>query len=511
MDAHNERVATVAAKVRDFYKQQKPFRLYHGSTNSTRGSQRNANNIVDTSQLSNILRIDTASGIALVEPNSPMDRLVEATLKYGLIPPVVMEFPGITVGGGFAGTAGESSSYKYGFFDRTINKIEMILANGEIVTASAEERADLFYGAASSFGTLGITTLLELQLIPAREYVELTYIPVDNINAAIEKITEFSKVEGTDYIDGIMFSQTSGLICAGRLVGHPAPGNKIQQFRGAKDPWFYTHAKSILSQHPSSPYTEAVPIVDYFFRYDRGAFWVGRYTFMYLLTPFNRFTRWLYDGFMHTRELYHMMHASGHHTKALIQDVAIPYSKAEEFLAYLDEQWGFYPIWLCPLRLSGMNKDAPHGMVARKAKNKCDGEEDMLMNFGVWGPGKADWSEHVALNRSIEHKVQSLGGQKWLYAHTYYTKEEFEEIYDMEGQERLRSKYHAGYLPSLYDKVKVNWQDGEGGKGKRTWREKIKQGVWNTWPFGGIYGVLKAKRGGDYLLSRERKGKGKDV
>ena len=44
---------------------------------------------------------------ALVEPNVPMDRLVAATLQCGLIPPVVMEFPAITVGGGFTGTAGE--------------------------------------------------------------------------------------------------------------------------------------------------------------------------------------------------------------------------------------------------------------------------------------------------------------------------------------------------------------------------------------------------------------------
>lgn len=49
-----------------------------------------------------------------------MDRLVEETLKYGLIPPVVMEFPGITVGGGYSGTSGESSSFKHGFFDRTL-------------------------------------------------------------------------------------------------------------------------------------------------------------------------------------------------------------------------------------------------------------------------------------------------------------------------------------------------------------------------------------------------------
>jgi Delta24-sterol reductase len=74
-----------------------------------------------------------------------------------------MEFPDITVGGGSAGTAGESNSYKYGFFDRTVKKIEMVLANGDIVTASVEKQPDLLYGAASSFGTLGVTTLLVVE------------------------------------------------------------------------------------------------------------------------------------------------------------------------------------------------------------------------------------------------------------------------------------------------------------------------------------------------------------
>jgi FAD/FMN-containing dehydrogenase len=61
-----------------------------------------------------------------MEPNVPMDLLVEETLKYGLVPPVVMEFSGITAGGGYAGTSGESSSFKHGFFHRTINYVEMV-------------------------------------------------------------------------------------------------------------------------------------------------------------------------------------------------------------------------------------------------------------------------------------------------------------------------------------------------------------------------------------------------
>lgn len=114
MDAHSKAVTVIAANVRDFCDRKEPFRIYHGSTNSTRKSQRRRGQMVDTSAMSHILKIDTERKTALVEPNVPMDSLVEATLQHGLIPPVVMEFPGITVGGGFAGTSGESSSFRYG-------------------------------------------------------------------------------------------------------------------------------------------------------------------------------------------------------------------------------------------------------------------------------------------------------------------------------------------------------------------------------------------------------------
>lgn len=79
----------------------------------------------------------------MIEPNVSMDRLVEETLQYGLILPVVIEFPGITVGGGYSGTSGESSSFKHGFFDKTINYVEMVLANGDVVKISPTENADL--------------------------------------------------------------------------------------------------------------------------------------------------------------------------------------------------------------------------------------------------------------------------------------------------------------------------------------------------------------------------------
>ncbi len=185
---HDHEVAKIAHRVNDFFHRKEKFRIYHGSTNSTRKSAtgRDPKTVVDTSMLNHVIEIDVDKQTVLVEPNVPMDRLVEETLKSGLIPSVVMEFPGITVGGGYSGTLGESSSFKHGFFDRTPKRVEMVLANGEIVTASEQNHSDLFHGAAGAVGTLGVTTMVEIQLRKASKFVETTYLPVSGIQHAIE-------------------------------------------------------------------------------------------------------------------------------------------------------------------------------------------------------------------------------------------------------------------------------------------------------------------------------------
>jgi Delta24-sterol reductase len=120
MEQHKEAVTVIASTVLNFYDRKEPFRIFHGSTNSTRPLTLQRNSMVDTSSLNHVLKVDIKAKTVLVEPNVPMDKLVKATLEHGLVPPVVMEFPGITVGGGFAGTSGESSSFKYGFLDKTV-------------------------------------------------------------------------------------------------------------------------------------------------------------------------------------------------------------------------------------------------------------------------------------------------------------------------------------------------------------------------------------------------------
>jgi len=136
MNAHNQAVKAVSERLPQFYSWRAAFRVYHGSTNSTRAVYKKSDKIVDTSQLDHVLAVDKAKKTALVEPNVSMDKLVQATLEKGLVPVVVMEFPGITVGRGFSGAAGERSSGRRGPFDLTIDSIEIVVPNEDVFHAS---------------------------------------------------------------------------------------------------------------------------------------------------------------------------------------------------------------------------------------------------------------------------------------------------------------------------------------------------------------------------------------
>jgi len=93
IDKHNIAVHKLAREVSHFHANQIPFRINHGSTNSTRGRDP-ATPQLAIAHLDNIIDIDEENSIALVEPNVPLDKIVEKSLRKGLMPPVVPEFPG---------------------------------------------------------------------------------------------------------------------------------------------------------------------------------------------------------------------------------------------------------------------------------------------------------------------------------------------------------------------------------------------------------------------------------
>lgn len=515
MEIHRATVRDIAATIRSFYGRKEPYRISHGSTNSTR--PKGIMRTVDISALSNVLSVDVVKKTILVEPNVPMDGLVEATLPHGLVPPVVMEFPGITAGGGFAGTGAESSSFRHGFFDDTVRRVEMVLADGEVVTVSRDERPDLFRAAPGAVGTLGIVTMLEINLIKARKYVHTRYHWTNSIAEAVKVVRDETAKPGNDYVDGILFSKDHGVIISGSLTDEKPDHVKPQTFSGAWDPWFYLHveAHTSASKEGSASATEDyIPLAEYLFRYDRGAYWVGRFVVMYWLMPFTSFSRWLLDDLLHTRMLYRARD-TGESNTFTIQDIAMPFETTEKFVDYLDEEHPIWPLWLCPMKRRApptfhpftTPPDTHTPSVSRDIlglPTPPDEQDQMMLNIGVWGhEGTFSPPAFVGKNRALEAKVHELGGMKWLYAHVYHPEEEFWSIYGGRGwYDALRAKYKATALPSVYDKVHVKKEDQAAAAAARQSNASRYEWLKAYWPIGGLWGSRTALASKEHLLHR---------
>jgi delta24-sterol reductase len=212
-------------------------------------------------------------------------------------------------------------------------------------------------------------------------------------------------------------------------------------------------------------------------------------------------TRYLLDPFMYSRTMVHALHRSGIAAQTIIQDFAVPYSSASDFIDWTDERTRIWPLWLCPVKSAPLDQ--------RSFSQGNNNKDDILLDVGIWDMGPKDPHAFIKLNRDFEQKVTELGGMKCLYAHAYYTEEEFWDIYDKDKYMALRKKYHAESLPSVYDKVKVDLQGVAGGQVRKTevgWSEWAYKSLWDIWPMGGLYGVASATKGllvkSDYLLKR---------
>ena len=161
-----------------------------------------------------------------------------------------------------------------------------------------------------------------------------------------------------------------------------------------------------------------------------------------------------------TSSLYKRLHASSISIIAdtlLIQDIYIPVSKAKQLLSFLQsgqlfmkDGGVFEPIWLCPIRsTSTPQKMSPHYF--------GNDEESLFINFGLW-THQHNWESGSSACRNatkiLEKETKRLGGRKMLYSLSYYSREEWSTIYDIQWYQQMKRKWDPDYVwGDIYDKI----------------------------------------------------------
>lgn len=444
-EEHKIIVKKISSKIEDYLTshKEKKLRFYHGGTNSTRDQSADKEYyFIDISKLNDVLEVNTENKYALVEPNVSMEKLAKTTLEYDLLPPVVMEFPGITAGGAVNGATLEASSYKYGQFNDNCIEYEIVLGSGEVINATEKEYADLFYGISGSYGSLGLITLIKVKLRKTAPYVRTVFSLSGDYKQTVKELRIEIEKKEADYIDSVVFDSKHGVVITGYF--HNEVDEKVETFSRASDEWFYERAKKVSKDQKE--FEELIPIFDFLFRYNRGAYWMGEYAFPILHIPDNRLTKTILNPFMNTRKMYDGMHALNISQNYFIQDFYCPLEKTVEVMQESEDKLGIFPLWLCPMKPT----DTPQKLSPSYIKS------DFLIDIGIWGQSKKYLKDPIRLNKDFEEFARSTNSRKMLYAHAYYSEEDFWKIYDKDWYEKLRKKYHASEIfPDVWQKTHV--------------------------------------------------------
>ncbi|CCQ14649.1 putative uncharacterized protein [Rhodococcus sp. AW25M09] len=415
---------------------------------------------LDVSGLSKVITVDPAAHTADVAGMCTYEDLVDATLPYGLAPLVVPQLKTITLGGAVTGLGIESTSFRSGLPHESVLEIDVLTGSGEIVTATPEgEHSDLYWGFPNSYGTLGYSTRLRIQLEPVLPYVALRHLrfhDLETLQATMDTIVNSREYDGIDvqYLDGVVFSADESYLTLGVQTEEPGP---VSDYTGADI--FY---RSI--QHDSAtPKTDRLSIHDYLWRWDTDWFWCSR-AFGTQNPTIRRFWPrkyrrssfyWKLIGLDRKYDIADRLEKRKGNPprERVVQDVEVPIEHTAGFVHWFLDEIPIEPLWLCPLRLrepaaSGASPARPWPLYPLEPKRT-------YVNIGFWSsvPIVAGEPEGAA-NRAIEKKVTDFDGHKSLYSDAYYSEDEFAALYGGEKYEELKKKYDPeSRLLDLYSKA----------------------------------------------------------
>ena len=167
---------------------------------------------LDVSGLTNVISVDPDARTADVAGMCTYEDLVAATGRYGLSPLVVPQLKTITLGGAVAGLGIESASFRNGLPHESVLELDILTGTGELLTVSPQQHPDLFRAYPNSYGTLGYSTRLRIELEPVKVFVALRHVrfrALSGLMAAMDRIIDTGEFDGVsvDYLDGVVFER----------------------------------------------------------------------------------------------------------------------------------------------------------------------------------------------------------------------------------------------------------------------------------------------------------------
>jgi glycolate oxidase len=184
--------------------------------------------VISLARLKRVLEVDPANRRAVLEPGVTNLEITAAAASHGLYyAPDPSSQQVCTIGGNVAENSGGAHCLKYGFTSNHVLSVEVVLADGSIVTLGADTGEQLgpdlrgvFVG---SEGTLGITTKITVRLLRTPESVRTLLADFPSVAAAGDVVSDIVAAgivpAAVEMMDTLAIEAAEKAVQAGYTVG----------------------------------------------------------------------------------------------------------------------------------------------------------------------------------------------------------------------------------------------------------------------------------------------------
>jgi FAD/FMN-containing dehydrogenase len=142
-------------------------------------------------RLDRYLAFDAEAGVLECEAGVTLAQIIADFAPRGFFPMITPGTKLVTVGGCIANDVHGKAHHAQGSFSACVDWFTMLLANGEVVRASRDENAELFWATFGGMGLLGVVLTARLRL----RRIETTYfrqkaVPVGDLDAMLAALEE---------------------------------------------------------------------------------------------------------------------------------------------------------------------------------------------------------------------------------------------------------------------------------------------------------------------------------
>lgn len=148
--------------------------------------------VLDVTGLDRFIAFDPATGMLSCEAGTSLEEIVRTFAPRGWFPAITPGTKHVTIGGCIANDVHGKAHHVDGCFSTCVERFDLLVASGEVLTCSRDQNADLFWATSGGLGLTGVIVRATIRLRPIETaFFRQEAIVVSGLSALLAAFEEY--------------------------------------------------------------------------------------------------------------------------------------------------------------------------------------------------------------------------------------------------------------------------------------------------------------------------------